>query len=684
MTKSRPLQYLGLFLLVALSLAVIFFPVGPAPQERPFTITLQAPKPWLEIADSEAPLPEQADELLSKAFPAGDRLPGELVLATPGGLLPEQSTLATIEDRATTQKEARERSKKVAQALEGKFKGVKLAEDTNTAIGHLPIEPLFAVGSYAVFPPQTRDGSVVPAIKLGLDLQGGVNLVLQVRKALFTYTFDKKIESNADAQYQFTSRIREALREQDRTAKLKLDEADVNLSLTQDNVVEIRTQAATRAEFNQQKTAIDAALKKIEDVGFTPAREPQYFEPEKSDVPGAPAFSSTDLIANMVEIVRSRIDKLGVSEPQIQAQPPDRVIVQLPGVNDPQQAVEAVGRTAQMEIRLMPEDVDPVPDPNDTNNTLFRDRVSGQLLTPDQIKETFSLIISGADLKPKTSAGYTQGNTAAVFFELQPSAARKFGEITARNTGRLMPIFLDERCISAPRINDPITGGSGQISGGFKDLKEAQDLAVLLNSGALPAPIDIVENRTVSATLGADSLKQSLRAGLIGLIAVMVFMAVFYRLSGLLADVALIIYCVLNLAAFILIGGTLTLPGIAGFLLALAMSVDTNILIFERLKEEIPLQPTFAAALRAAFSRAWAAILDSHITTLIAGAVLFFLGTGPVKGFALTLSIGVVLSLFSAISVTRLFLWSLLGLGEKNPLLFASKLREPAAAPEQN
>jgi preprotein translocase subunit SecD len=246
-----------------------------------------------------------------------------------------------------------------------------------------------------------------------------------------------------------------------------------------------------------------------------------------------------------------------------------------------------------------------------------------------------------------------------------------------------MPIFLDERCISAPSINEPITGGSGQISGGFKDLKEAGDLAVLLNSGALPAPIDVVENRTVSATLGQDSLAQSLRAGLIGIIAVMIFMVAFYRLPGLLADGALIIYCILNLAAFILFGGTLTLPGIAGFLLALAMSLDTNILIFERLKEEMAIQPNFSAALRAAFSRAWTAILDSHVTTLVAATVLFFLGTGPVKGFALTLAIGVLLSLFSAISVTRLFLWSIVGAGEKNQHLFAAKIPQANPLPHQ-
>jgi protein-export membrane protein SecD len=668
MTKSRPLQYLGLFLLVAASLAVIFFPVGTTPEEQPFTIAIRAPKPWLQLADPKTPLPQQADDIFAKAF-SDERLPGELTVSTEGGTLASGSTLALVEDRAATQAEARRRANKVLSALQSKFKGIKLAPATDEQIRQLPAEPLLEAGPYAVFPPLQRDGATVPAVKLGLDLQGGVNLVLQIRKALFTYNFDQKIGEGADARYQFTARVRDALQ----NAGNKLNEADVNLRPGQDNVLEIRTQAASREEFNAQKKAIDDALKSISDVKFTLAREPQFFQPEKGQNEAVAAFSSSDLLNNMVEIVRSRVDKLGVSEPQIQAQPPDRVIVQLPGVNDPQKAVEAVGRTAQMEIRLMPENVVPVPDPNDSGNTLFRDQATGQLLSPEQIKETFPLIVSGDDLKPKTTAGTLPGGQAAVFFELQPNAARRFGEMTARNVGRIMPIFLDERCITAPNINEPITGGSGQISGSMT-IEEAKSLAVLLNSGALPAPIDIVENRTVSATLGADSLRQSLRAGLIGLIAVMVFMIVFYRLPGLLANFALIIYCLLNLAAFILLGGTLTLPGVAGFLLALAMSLDTNILIFERLKEEMAIQPNFASALRAAFSRAWTAILDSHITTLIAATVLFYLGTGPVKGFALTLGVGVLLSLFSAISVTRLFLWSIVHIGEKNHSLFAGNI----------
>jgi protein-export membrane protein SecD len=685
MNKSRSLKYLGLFALVLAALAIIFFPTGPRPQAKPFTVTLAAPRPWLQLIDPKKKLAGEADAALNKEFSQrGDKLPGELTIATPNGILASQSTQATVDATASTREDARATADRVVKALNAKFKGIKLAPETEAAIKVLPRQPLFAAGEMAVFPPQERNGRPIPAVKLGLDLQGGVNLVLLVLKALFTYTFDTKVGSDADSRYKFTSRVRDALKkyEAQNGGGLKLDEADVNLAEDQSNVLEVRTQAADRSTFEAQKGAIASALKAVSGVKFSPAREPQFFEPDKNDKQSG--FSQSALLDNMVEIVRSRVDRLGVSEPQIQAQPPDRIIVQLPGIQDPQQAVATIGKTAQMEIRLMPQTVTPTSDPQDPDVTLFRDSKSGQIVSYEQIKQTFPVIVGGADLKPTSRSGFDQNNQPAVFFELQADAARKFAEATTVNRGRLMPIFLDERCISAPRINEPITQGSGQISGGFKTLKEAGDLAVLLNSGALPAPIDVVENRTISATLGEDSLMQSLRAGLIGIIAVMIFMIVFYRLPGVLSDCALVIYCVLNLAAFILVGGTLTLPGIAGFLLALAMSLDTNILIFERLKEEMMIQPNFSSALRAAFSRAWTAILDSHVTTLIAAGVLFFLGTGPVKGFALTLAIGVLLSLFSAISVTHLFLWSIVHIGETNHRLFAGKLPDVVSAPAKD
>ncbi len=665
--KSRPVQYLGLAALLLFSLAVIFLPIGARPDAQPFMVPLVAPKPFQQLIASTQKVPDVADAAFVAAF-KDQTLPGALTVGA-------DPKTATVEAKATTQAEATERAGQIVAALDKKFKGVKLAPDFAQSIEKLPVKPLFPLGkNTAVFPPKTQNGSAVPAVKLGLDLQGGVNLVLQVRRALFAYTATGA-PTNQDGRDAFLAQVRTALARTDQNVGLR--GADVLFNASAKDQLEVRTQASDRAQFDLQTKAIDAALKTVKGATFSSAKKPQFYLPDEgvSKQLGYSGDGSSQLLDKTVEIIRSRVDKLGVSEPLIQKQLPDRVIVQLPGVNDPQKAVAVIGTTAQMEIRLLPTNLQPVNDPKNPNNTLFSD-AQGNLVSSSAARQQSELIVSGIDVKPTTTAGFAEGSQAAVFFELQGEGSRKFADVTTQVAGknRYIPIFLDDNCISAPTVQSPITGGRGQITMGNNGIDQARELAVLLNSGALPAPIDVVENRTVSATLGQDSLVKSLRAGLIGLICVAVFMVLYYRLAGVLANCALVVYCVLNLAVFVLVGGTLTLPGIAGFLLALAMSLDTNILVFERLKEEMVIQPTFAAALRAAFSRAWTAILDSHVTTLIAATVLFYFGTGPVKGFALTLGIGVLLSLFSAISVTRLFMWSASGVGERHRGFFAGKL----------
>ena len=664
--KSRPIQYLGLATLLLASLVVIFFPIGSAPQLQSFTVPIVAPQAFSALAPKGTSPVTVADEAIAKAFP-NPPIPGALVIGA-------DPKTATVEVQATTQSEARERANRVASALNTKFKGVKLASDFSVA--DLPAQPLLPLGKYALYPSRERNGQAEPAVKLGLDLQGGVNLVLQVRRAQFPYTLTGA-PTQPVAREAILNQIRAKLAAT--SGDLGLRGADVAFNRNSPDQIEVRSQASDRAQFDAQAKAIDAAMKSLQGVQIAPTRAPQFYVPDLK--PGQTGTTNADLLATTVEIIRSRVDKLGVSEPLIQSQPPDRVLVQLPGVNDPQKAVSIIGQTAQMEIRLLPQNLRPIEDPKDPNNTLFAD-AQGNLVPTAQARDASELLVSGVDVKPTTSAGFGQSGEPLVSFELQGEGARKFAQVTTQVAGqnRFIPIFLDDTAISAPVVQSAITGGSGQISGGFETIEEAQSLAVLLNSGALPAPIDVVENRTVSATLGQDSLVKSLRAGAIGLLAVAVFMIVFYRLAGLLADCAVVVYTILNLAVFILVGGTLTLPGIAGFLLALAMSLDTNILVFERLREEMAIQPTFAAALRAAFSRAWTAILDSHVTTLIAAVVLFYFGTGPIKGFALTLGIGVILSLFSAISVTRLFMWSVAGVGQRSPNLFAGKIPDREAA----
>lgn len=677
MFRSRAVQYLGLLLLVLASLFVIFFPVGSTPKSKTYEISLIAPKPFAELVDKKSNPTDEADKAFSKQFKStSGRVPGALTVVA------DDPKKARIQDFASTREEATERSKSIVQALTPVLKGVSLAPETKEQISRLPVRPLFTVGDLAVFPINQGKNGPSPAVKLGLDLQGGVNLVLQIRRALFAYQLDKPLPTKVEDRDQFITQVREALSKAPAEANLR--QSDVVIRPSSNDIIEVRTQAKDREEFNRQKTAIETALKGIGGYKMTPAGEPQFFSAQENSDNQAGQTSQDQVLTQTLEIVRNRVDKLGVSEPLIQKQPPDRIIVQLPGVNNPQEAVEQVGRTAQLQIRLLDQKVKSDIDPSNSDNTLFFDEKGNQISALEVSRNTAysTPIVAGSDLKPNTTAGFDRSEPA-IFFNLQPQAAQKFGEVTAQNVNRLMPIFLDDRCISAPSIRSAITGGSGQISGGFKTIKEAQDLASLLNSGALPAPLDVVENRTVSATLGADSLRQSLYAGLVGIAAVMVFMVAFYRLPGMLANVALVIYCLLNLAAFIFMGATLTLPGIAGFLLALAMSLDTNILVFERLKEEMAVQPTFAAALRAAFSRAWTAILDSHVTTLLAATVLFYLGTGPVKGFALTLAVGVLLSLFSAISVTRLFMWSVVNTGEKNRKLFAGAVPSSATLAAQ-
>ncbi len=692
MFRSRPVQYLGLLLLVVACLGVIFFPIGAPPQPQPYTLSFQSAKPFNQLAPAAVkgqPAKSAADLVdaaLVTAFPSGQgTLPSSPLTFAPG------SKTATITDKADTREEAQSRATRIANAVSKALPGATLVNNP-AVFTNFPSNPVLNLGQHAIYPFQ-RD----TAVKLGLDLRGGVNLVLQVRRALFSYQFDQKL-TDADARDAFVSKVRAALT----NGGAGLDRADVNFATGANNIIEVRTQAKDTEEFNAQKAAIDAALRGVGGVKFSPNGAPKFYDPNAGS--GANnlnlgAGAASERLDRTVEIVRARVDKLGVSEPLIQKQLPDRIIVQLPGVNDPQKAVAVIGTTAQMEIRLLPAGIIPVPqrDPvtGDETVNFYQADASGNPTTPipaNVARQRSDLVVPGQDVKPNTQAVFQQNGQPAISFQLQGASVQRFADVTRQvqnpnnepGKDRYIPIFLDERCISAPRVESAITSGEGQISGGFKTIEEAQTLTSLLNSGALPAPIDVVENRTVSATLGTDSLIKSLRAGAIGLAAVALFMLFFYRLPGLLANCALVIYCLLNLAVFILLGGTLTLPGIAGFLLAIAMSLDTNILVFERLREEMAIQPTFTAALRAAFSRAWTAILDSHVTTLIAATVLFFFGTGPVKGFALTLGVGVLLSLFSAISVTRLFMWSVAGAGERNRKLFGTPVARSEVAAESS
>lgn len=348
--------------------------------------------------------------------------------------------------------------------------------------------------------------------------------------------------------------------------------------------------------------------------------------------------------------IEARIDQLGVVEPTIQRVGDRRIIVELPGVGDPERAIRLIGQTALLEFvdtgdRSLPEGA--------------RWNVAGTVVTlPDgrTLPLRKRVILTGADLAD-AQAGFAEGQVATgepvVNFRFKSSAARTFEEHTARNIGRYLTIVLDNRVISSPVIRDRIPGGRGQISGGFANITEARDLAVLLRAGALPVPVEVVERRTVGPTLGRDSLDLSLRAGAVAVVLVVTFMVVLYRLPGALADLALLLYALFLFAALTALNATMTLPGIAAFVISVGMAIDANVLIFERVKEELRSGKTLRAAIQSGWSRAWSAILDSNVTTLVGAAVLFALGTGPIKGFATTLFLGVLISMVTAILVTR-------------------------------
>ncbi len=333
----------------------------------------------------------------------------------------------------------------------------------------------------------------------------------------------------------------------------------------------------------------------------------------------------------LIEVIRNRIDPQGQKEIILSLVGTDRVLVQVPGEKDPEGILKLIGETALLEWI-------------DAGDTFLE---KGTDITDKDLK----VIFTGRDLADASLARDSFGRPA-VGFRFKDEAAERFGEYTANNVGRYLAVALDKKIITSPVINSPIWGGQGIIEGGF-NLEEASLLARQLKGGALPVPVVVLENRVVGPSLGKESIDTSLKAGAYAFIAILLFMLILYRLPGLVANLALCLYVVLVIGYTSLLNVTLTLPGIAGILLSIGMAIDANIIIFERLKEELSWGKTLKAAVETAFARAWIAILDGNLTTLIAAVILFFFGTGPVKGFAITLSIGILLSMFSAVFVTR-------------------------------
>lgn len=349
-----------------------------------------------------------------------------------------------------------------------------------------------------------------------------------------------------------------------------------------------------------------------------------------------------------IEIVRRRIDETGTREPTIQRQGEDRILVQLPGVDDPERVKRLLGQTAKLTFRLVDDDISPadaqagrIP----PGSELLPSRDGGVEVVRKRVMVDGSTLV---DSQPSFQDGQP-----VVSFRFDSLGARRFGEATSANVEKRFAIVLDNQVISAPRIQEPILGGSGIIRGSFT-VETANDLALLLRAGALPAPLTVLEERTVGPGLGADSIEAGRIASIAGLVMVVAFMALCYGLFGLFANLALVFNIALIFAALSILQATLTLPGIAGIVLTIGMAVDANVLIFERIREELRFGRTPIAAIDAGYNRALTTIIDSNLTTLIAALLLFMFGSGPVKGFAVTLSIGILASMFTAIMVTRL------------------------------
>lgn len=352
----------------------------------------------------------------------------------------------------------------------------------------------------------------------------------------------------------------------------------------------------------------------------------------------AQAKVNKDTMAQLQAVLENRVNAMGVSEPTIQQEGSNRIIVELAGIKNPDAAVDNIIQPAFLEFK-----------------------------SPEG-----KTVLTGADLKDAQASKNQQTGQPEVDLTFNTNGTKKFADLTAANVGKQIPIYLNGKLIEAPKVDEAIPSGNASISGGFKDLQTANNLAILLRSGALPLTVSVIQKQTVGPTLGADSLNSSLRAGIFGLIAILIFMAAYYRVPGLVADFALVLYAMLVLAIYTGMSVVMTLPGIAGFLLSLGMAVDTNVIIFERVKEELRGGKTLRSSIDSGFKRALITVIDAHITTLIATAVLYYFGTGEIRGFAVTLAIGIAINLLTAITFTRWMLHLVAGSGIKNTKLYGA------------
>ena len=461
-------------------------------------------------------------------------------------------------------------------------------------------------------------------INLGLDLQGGSYLLLEV---------DISPILNQNLQQKLISISKYLKENKIKYKNLIIKDDEINFSLESEKVTEFEK------FFLDKENSINTYLNQYRSYEMDYNLSGNYFTIKYSKF-GLIEINNSALDQSL-EIVRRRIDEVGTNEPTIMKRGSDRILIELPGLDDPNRIKKLLGKTANLSFRLVSE-----------NEDSFGSEILPYEDSDEKLSISKRVVLSGDNLINAKPTFDNQNNMATVNISMDRAGAKKFGRITTNNIGKRLAIILDNKIISAPQIKESILGGTAVISGNFT-FQSATDLALLLRSGALPAPLKIIEERTVGPDLGEDSIRAGLISLLIGFLLVVSYMLYKYRKFGLIADLSLVINLTLLIGILTILEATLTLPGIAGIILTVGMAVDANVLIFERIKEEMKTEKSSIHAFDIGYKRAQSAIVDANITTLISAVILFALGSGPVKGFAITLGIGIVTTLFSAYFFAR-------------------------------
>lgn len=469
-------------------------------------------------------------------------------------------------------------------------------------------------------------------INLGLDLQGGMHLALEV-------DLERAIEGNIDL-------LAGALR-------TEIDEENLIVSSVQRQ----DDQLVVQFPYEKERDALQQLIAE-EYPNLEIAQAPEGALRYQLSAEAAEKIR-TYAVRQALETIRNRIDEFGVSEPLIQRQGESRIIVELPGIRDTRRAIDLIGRTAVLEFHIVNDNVSVkdaengfLPEDSKLVYQVAEDPQTGEVLRRIPYVVYRQAALTGEHLIDAEVRFDSQYGEPYVSMKLDSEGSRIFANLTGKNVGERLAIIIDGKLHTAPVINERIAGGEASITGRYQ-LEEARDLAIVLRSGSLPAPVEVVENRSVGPTLGADSIRSGTTSMVVGMALVLAFMVLYYRLSGLVANTALVLNIVILLGVLAYLEATLTLPGIAGIILTIGMAVDANVLIFERIREELRAGATVRNAIDQGYAKAFSTIMDANVTTLIAAIVLFQFGSGPVRGFAITLSIGILASMFTAILCTR-------------------------------